>query len=65
MNKEYEALIEASNQEHNAIYDYIKKHGSDEMFQEFIRLNYFTAKSIAEKHGFEITRVTDNIGELF
>lgn len=65
MNKEYEALIEASNQEHNAVYDYIEAHGTDEMFQDFIRVKYLAAKLTAERYGFEITKITDDIGHLF
>jgi hypothetical protein len=65
MNKEYEALIEASNQHHNAVYDYLEAHGADELFQSLIYGEYRAAKFTAKRHGFDVSDRVNDIGRLF
>jgi len=54
VNKEYEELVEASNRHHEAVYDYIEKHGVDERFTILIQGKYRWLKMIAERHGIEL-----------
>jgi hypothetical protein len=54
MNKEYEELVETSNRHHEAVYDYIEKHGVDERFAILIEGKYRWLKMIAERCGIEL-----------
>lgn len=53
-NKEYVELVEASNRHHEAVCDYIEKHGVDELLKISIQGKIMWLKMIAEKHGIEI-----------
>jgi hypothetical protein len=54
MNKEYEELVEASNRHHEAVYDYIEKHGVDERLAILLEGKYRWLKMFAEKYGIEL-----------
>jgi hypothetical protein len=54
LNKEYENLVETSNQHHNAVYDYIEKHGADEQFKIMLESKINWCKMVAAKNGLMI-----------
>jgi hypothetical protein len=55
MNKEYENLVETSNQHHDAVYDYIEKHGVDEQFEVMLQGKYRWLLMLARKNNIELT----------
>lgn len=55
MNKEYENLVESSNQHFNAVYDYIEKHGIDDHFKIMLEGKYRWLLMIARKNNIELT----------
>jgi hypothetical protein len=51
LNQEYENLVETSNQHHNAVYDYLEKHGSDNQFKIMIQGKIKWLQMVAFKNG--------------
>jgi hypothetical protein len=51
LNQEYENLVEASNQHHNAVYDYLEKHGADNQFKIMIESKIKWLQMVATKNG--------------